>query len=196
MAVYIINSDTLECLANAIRSVNGSSKEYTPEEMIEEVTNIMDAATFILVDKDGNEYPAVYVDSNIEFTATEDDIRLGKTAITGAGVVTGTKDIPNYRAQEGIVEIESGMDLDIFMFSDMCQYTVLQSIICGYNTNTVDSVSAEKVVIEGKVYDAGSTVSLSTVTIDLDMQSIKFGLTNNSEKPLVIRYMIIKEDTK
>lgn len=194
MAVYIINSDTLEGLANAIRSVNGSSKEYTPEEMIEEVTNIMDAATFILVDKDGNEYPAVYVDSNIEFTATEDDIRLGKTAITGAGVVTGTKDIPNYRAEEGLCIVKSGKGLDIPLYSDMCEYTHLQSILCEYNTTVDDSVSAEKVVIHDIVYEAGTVNALANVTVDSETQTIKLGLTNENEHSIVVRYTIIKED--
>lgn len=194
MAIYAINGETLEGLANAIRSVNGTTKEYTPEEMIEEIADIMNAATFIFVDKDGNEYPAIYVDSEVKFTATENDIRLGKTAITGDGVVTGTKDIPNYRAQEGVVEIEPDSALDIFMFSDMCQYTVLQSIICRYNTSIDDSVSAEKVVIGNKVYNTGSVDTLANVTVDTDTQAVKLGLTNDSDESLVIRYMIIKED--
>lgn len=194
MAVYIINSETLEGLANAIRSVNGSSKEYTPEEMIEEVTNIMDAATFILVDKDGNEYPAVYVDSNIEFTATEDDIRLGKTAITGAGVVTGTKYIPNYRAEEGFEVVKPGEPLNIYLFSDMCEYTTLQVIICDYNTNLTNSVSATKVGIEGLIYDVMSTTPLSNVSTNIAEQIIELGISNDRENEVVIRYMIIKED--
>ena len=195
MAKYIIDSDTLEGLASAIRSVTGATAKYTPEEMIDEVTNIMNAATFILVDKDGNEYPAIYVDSEVKFTATENDIRLGKTAITGDGVVTGTKDIPNYRAEEGSVIIDSGDPLDVYIFSDMCQYTVLQMIVCDYNTCAEDSVSAKQVVIKDGVYNVGSVDILSNVRVDVDAQSIKLGLTNDGENSLVIRYMIIKEDT-
>lgn len=194
MAVYIINSDTLEGLANAIRSVNGSSKEYTPEEMIEEVTNIMNAATFILVDKDGNEYPAIYVDSDIEFTATENDIRLGKTAITGAGVVTGTKDIPNYRAEEGFEVVKPGEPLNIYLLSDMCSYTTIQIIICDYDTNLTNSVSATKVGIEGLIYDVMSTTPLSNVSTNIAEQIIELGISNDRENKVVIRYMIIKED--
>ena len=195
MALYTIRSETLEGLGDAIRSVTGATKRYTPEEMIREVTDIMNAATFILVDKDGNEYPAVYVDSSIEFTATEDDIRLGKTAITGAGIVTGTKDIPNYRAEEGFWVVEPNDRLDIPLYSDMCEYTHLQVIVCEYNTTIDDSVSAEKVVIQGNVYDVGSITSLSTVSVNLGEQTIKLGLANVSENPAVIRYTIIKEDT-
>jgi hypothetical protein len=61
--------------------------------MIDEVRNILDAATFILVDKDGNEYPAVYVESDAVITATANDIRKGCTAVTAEGVVVGTLEV-------------------------------------------------------------------------------------------------------
>lgn len=194
MAKYVIDSATLEGLGDSIRSITGSTKRFTPEEMIEEVSNILNAATFILVDKDGNEYPASFLNSAPVFTATANDIRKGTTAITAEGVTVGTKEIPNYRAEEGIETIKAGGKLDIPLYSDICQYTELQVIICRYNTSTKDSVAAEKVAINNKVYDVGSTVALANVSVDSDKQTIKLGLTNNSKSSLVVRYMIIKED--
>jgi hypothetical protein len=194
MAKYIIDSATLDGLGDAIRSVTGSTKKYTPEEMIAEVKDILNATTFILVDKDGNEYPAVYVDSDTVITATPNDIRKGTTAITAEGVIEGTKEIPNYRAVEGCVYIDGGERMIISLYSDMCEYTTLQAIICEYNTDSDDSVSAQKVVIKDKVYDVGSTSELTTVTVIPTEHSIDLGI-DNDDTPKIIRYMIIKEDT-
>ena len=194
MAKYIIDGDTLENLGNSIRSVTGSNQRFTPEEMINEVTNILNSATFILVDKDGNEYPASFLSSEPVFTATANDIRKGVTAITAEGLTVGTKEIPNYRAQEGFVTVKSGSPLDIALFSDMCEYTTLQAIICEYNTSIDNSMAAKKVVINNNAYNVNSAEAISNVTIDLSVQTIKLGLINDDEKRAVIRYMIIKED--
>lgn len=195
MAKYIIDSDTLEGLGDAIRSVTGSTKKYTPEEMINEVKDILNATTFILVDKDGNEYPAVYVESDTVVTATANDIRKGTTAITSEGLIVGEKEIPNYKAVEGCATVKPGRAMDISPFSDMYQYTTLQAIVCKYDTSLDNSVSAEKVVIKDKLYNVSSTIALATVSVDSASQSIKLGVINESEETRLIRYMIIKEDT-
>lgn len=93
MAKYIIDESTLQGLANAIRKVTGETRTYTPTEMIEAVTNIMESATYILVDESGREIPAVYVDSEKVFDATAGDILSGKTAATDSGITVGTLDI-------------------------------------------------------------------------------------------------------
>ena len=196
MAKYIIDSETLDGLADAIRSVTGTTRKFTPQEMIDEVKDILNATTFVLVDKDGNEYPAVYVDSDVLITATPNDIRKGTTAITSEGVVVGEKEIPNYRAVEGVVSARPGNKLSINLYSDMCEYTTIQIMICDFNTNTEDSVAVRKVAINGNVYNVESTEILSTLTVDSTLQSIKLGLTNDTDKNAVIRYMIIKEDAQ
>ena len=95
------------------------------------------------------------------FDATANDIRLGKVAATESGVTTGTKDIPAYHTTEGVEKIPAGSALTIPMFSDKCQYTKLQALICTFNTLVSDSVATEKVSIDGKVYNVGSTTVLS-----------------------------------
>lgn len=195
MAKYIIDSDTLTGLADALRDVTGKERKFTPDEMIEEVTHILDSLTYILVDENGVEVPAVFVENEVVFDATANDIRIGKVAVTGDGVTTGTKEIPNYRAVEGHVTVKPGKQLSIPLFSDMCQYTKLQVIICAYNTSIADSVSSEKVAINGKLYDVESTAALTTVRVDSSSQIIELGLANEKDYSLVIRYMIIKEDT-
>lgn len=194
MPRYSIDGATLDGLADAIRSVTGATVKYTPTEMINEVRNILNAATFVLVDADGNEYTAAYLDSDYLCTAKEDDIRIGTTAITADGFTTGTKEIPNYRAEEGCELIGPGEPLNIYLFSDMCEYTTLQAIVCVYNTTLLNSVSAKKVVINDKVYNVDTTTALENVTVDSAEQSIVLGMTNDLENSVVIRYMIIKED--
>ena len=194
MSKYVIDSETLEGLGNAIRAVTGLTRRLTPEEMIAEVEEILNATTFILVDKDGNEYPAAYVDSDLVFTATPNDIRKGYTAITAEGPVVGEKEIPNYRAQEGSVIVRIGKNLDIRLYSDMCEYTTLQAIICNLADPIENSVSAQKVVLDNNVYNVNSTNSLSVVTVKSDTQTIKLGLINDTDENVTIRYMIIKED--
>jgi hypothetical protein len=90
MPKYIIDKETLSGIGNAIRDVNGETKLYKPSEMIEAVSNIMDSATYILTDAAGNEYFAVYTDSEVVLTATASDIRQGKVAVTDSGLTTGT----------------------------------------------------------------------------------------------------------
>ena len=89
MSDYLVDRETLVSIADAIRKINNSDKTYSPSEMVEAVTNIMDSVVYILVDEEGNEIPAVYVDSEVALTATADDIRAGCTAATDAGIIVG-----------------------------------------------------------------------------------------------------------
>jgi hypothetical protein len=150
--------------------------------------------TYILVDENGNEYPATFVDKETKFDATANDIRIGKVAATEIGMVTGEKDIPAYHTTEGTAKIDAGRSLKISMYSEDCQFTKLQAIVCAFNTNLDDSVSAEKVSIGNKVYSVNSTVVLSEVTVNSNEQTIEFNLTNEGETPVVIRYMTYREE--
>ena len=151
-------------------------------------------STYILVDSDGNEVVATLVDEATVFDATANDIRLGKVAATESGVTTGTKEIPAYHTTEGVEKIPAGSALTIPMFSDKCQYTKLQALICTFNTLVSDSVATEKVSIDGKVYNVGSTTVLSEVSVDSVNQSINLSLMNDSDHPVVIRYFTYKEE--
>lgn len=46
--------------------------------------------TFILVDENNNEIPAVVVDERMIFDATAEDLKFGKVAASDSGVITGT----------------------------------------------------------------------------------------------------------
>lgn len=149
---------------------------------------IYNGNAYILIDEDGNEIPAILVGEEVVFTATEEDIRLGAVAATEKGVTVGKKEIPAYHTTEGRRTVKSGRELTIPMYSDKCQYSKLQVIICS------EDCCAEMVVFDDKLYSAKSTTPLSEVTVDTKTQTIKLGYTNDTGKDLLIRYMSIKED--
>lgn len=151
---------------------------------------------YILIDEDGNEIPAVFVTEETVFDATANDIRLGKTAATEDGIVTGEKVIPGYITTEGARLISAGSALTIpncdTNINDY-DYAKLQVIICAYNSSMSNSVSAEKVCINDTVYNVNSIESLASVTKDHNNKSIDLGITNNTGKPCVVRFFTYKE---
>lgn len=193
MAKYAIDESTLKNLANAIRKVNGETKSYTPTEMIEAVTNIMESATYILVDEAGNEVPAVYVDSEMIFTATPNDIRIGTTAVNNDGVVEGEKEIPAYHTHQGYRVITPGSAVRHFD-APSYEYTKLQALVCAFNSSPANSTSTEKVAIDDQVYAVQSVEPMATVTINHTDKAIEFGITNESTKPQILRYFYYKEE--
>lgn len=193
MAKYIIDSSTLEGLGDAIRSVTGTTKTYTPEEMIEEVKDILNSTTFILVDADGNEYMASYLDSDTVVTATANDIRKGTTAITSDGLIEGEKEIPAYHTREGAKLIAAGDECKLSGMPDY-NFTKLQALFCAYNSSMSESVATNKVSINRSVYSVSSTEVLATVTIDAENEAIVFGIVNDSDSPIVIRYFTYREE--
>lgn len=147
-----------------------------------------DTQTFILVDEYGNEVPAVLVDEEVALTATTNDIRIGTTAVTDAGVVIGEKEIPAYHTTEGMRVVSAGEDFVIDNLGRHCEFTKLQALVCS------NSVSTEKVCIDTKVYEANSTAVLSEVSVDTESQVVHLGITNDTVKPYVIRYLTYKEE--
>lgn len=152
--------------------------------------------TFMLTDEDGNEIVAgVVTKQEAVFTANPaEDIREGKVAATGDGVVTGSAIIPNYETTEGYQIIPAGSAFSIMLSYRECyDYTRLQVIICDYNNSILDSVSTEKVSIEDMVFEVGSTTSLSTVIKDSETKSINLGISNDTDKNKIMRYFTYKE---
>ena len=153
-----------------------------------------DVLTYILVDEDGNEVPAVLVDREIVFTATANDIREGAVAATSEGVTVGTKEIPAYITNEGVMFIPSGSAFTIPLPGDRCEYTKLQALCCKFNTSVDNSVATDMVSIDGKVYNVGSVEVNAEVTSELVNKLINLGMTNETDTPYVLRYFTYKEE--
>lgn len=148
---------------------------------------------YILVDEDGDEFPAVLVNEETVFDATENDIREGKVAATDAGVITGTKDIPAYYVSEGYRLITDGSVVETGRLTHY-DFTKLQAIICPFAKTVNASVAAEKVAMNENVYLVNSTDVIATVTKDDSSNKINFGFTNDSGSIRVLRYFTYKEE--
>ena len=150
--------------------------------------------SYILETEDGQEIPAVLTSQEVVFTATPNDIREGKVAATGNGVVTGEKVIPSYHTTESARYIPIGDEFTIPLpHMDKYDYTKLQVIICRFKNSISDSVLSEKVAILDNVYNVGAEDILARVTKDANQKTIKLGITNDSDHPCVIRFFTYKE---
>lgn len=184
----------LTSIANSIREKTGTSDLLTLEEMkagVDYMPSSADDNTFILVDENGNEIPAVLTKNEVDLTATTNDIREGVVAVTDDGVVTGEKEIPSYHTDEGYRIIRNGSPF--ILPHEYCDYTKLQIIICAYNTTLTNSVAASKVVIYDGVYNVGSTELVATVVKDIENGKIDLGITNKSGGTCILRYFMYKE---
>ena len=189
-------TDKLTSIANAIRNKTGLEDKLTLDQMVENVDGIdVMPETVILVDEDGNEYPAAFTDEIVEITATANDIRLGTTAITKDGIITGEKVIPAYHTTEGITIIPIGSEFSIYIpESDRYNYTKIQVIICPLNSTPDQSVAATMVAINNQVYAVESTESMGLLSVNHDTKRINFGITNDDTVPFVVRYFTYKEE--
>lgn len=167
---------------------NGWSwREYTTSSEDPEGT------LYLLEDESGNQLYATFVTEEVTVTATPNDIRDGVTAVTEDGLVVGEKEIPAYHTTEGTRVIPAGSKIAITI-KDRYAYTKLQAIVCAFNTSLASSVAAEKVAINDSVYPVGSTEILAVVSIDPSNESIDLGITNESEKPCIVRFFSYKEE--
>lgn len=153
-----------------------------------------DTQMYILVDEDGDEYHAVFVEEETVFNATANDIREGMIAATDTGVVVGTKEIPAYITTEGVQIIQSGEPMLIKMKKGKHMYTKLLGAVCSYNTTLANSTAVEKSCINDKVYPVNSVEPVSSVTVNDAAEAIDLGIMNESSKLALIRYFTYKEE--
>lgn len=150
--------------------------------------------SYVLETEDGAQLIGVLVGEETVFDAIDDDVREGKIYASEMGISTGTKVIPGYLANEGAKKIRSGRKFAITLgLFDQYDYTLLQCIICRYNTNLTDSVAAEKVVLNDAVYNVLSIDPISSVVKDHESLTIDLGITNDTDETLVLKYFTYKE---
>lgn len=150
--------------------------------------------TFILEDENGNEITGVVVDKQTIFTATADDIKIGKIAATDDGITEGL-DTKTYRVTFSSHLILPGADFSIPLGEyDKYNYTKFQCMIAKFNTSFSDSVEASKVAINDNVYQVNSVNIISQITRNVDTKSIDLNITNDTEDYYVIHYSTYKEE--
>lgn len=151
--------------------------------------------TLILMDEAGNELTGVVVDKEVVFTANaETDIREGTIAATSEGIVTGRKVIPAYHTSHGAKVVAPKGQFTVQLSKQDCyDYTVLHGMICSYNTNLQNSVAVEQVVLYDEVFAVQSTEAIAAVTKNHNTKNIVLGITNDTNKPRIFRYITYKE---
>ena len=160
------------------------------------VGGALNAKTYQLECNGGTaEIMAVVVDEETIVDADVNDVRAGKVFATNNGVKVGTKNIPAYNTCAGYRIIAPNEEFKIVLSaSDLYDYTKLQCIICPFNTSISDSVAADRVVIDGNLYEVNSSTVLSEVTKDATEKAIKLGITNDSSSSYIIRLFTYKEE--
>jgi hypothetical protein len=208
MAVYKMGFDKTIALLkelmgvkqNFVQTLNdrgeGSSMQDSFATLVERSKNLMNDMpnTVLLVDENGAELVATRAGEEVIFTATANDIRAGKVAANDEGVVTGEKVIPSCHTTETTRYIPVGSAVTIPLpILDKYDYTKLQVVICEFNTSITDSVSVIKTSILDKVYNVNSVAEIANVVKDSVNKSINLGITNDTEKPFVVRCFTYKE---
>ena len=187
----IIDKDDLIRIADTVRLKKGSTELLSLYDIFASLEDNL----YLIVDEAGNEVFATFTEQEILTDATANDIRIGKTAVTESGLVTGEKDIPAYHTTEGVELITVGSEFKIrIRTNDRYNYTKMQAILCPFNTSVDNSVAANKVCINDNVYAVGDTTSLAVVSLDHDNKEINFGITNDTDKIFIIRYFTYKEE--
>lgn len=147
-----------------------------------------------LVDGDGNTFIGAVTDSEVTFTATDNDVRLGMTYAAENGASTGAKRIPSYETTQSNCYIWEGESYSIPLETyDKYDYTKLQALIAKYNSDPSQRMSVDKVVINDKVYMAGTSEVLSIVTKNDETKSIDLNIINDTEDVYIIYYFTYKE---
>lgn len=144
----------------------------------------------------GQEIQAVLVDTETVFTAEANDVREGKTFASDYGVGVGNRVIPAYHTFEGYRIIPAGSAVTIpnqMASIDSYDYTKLQVIICAFNSNVADSVSAEKISVYDKVHNVQTVDVVSEVIKNHESKNVDLGIINDSGTIWILRYFMYKE---
>jgi hypothetical protein len=151
--------------------------------------------TVKIVDENGLEILGVVTESEVIFTATDNDVREGSVYAGDGGVSIGTKVIPSYHVTEGRRVIKSGKRFEIphLDLLDLYDFTKFQAVACVYTGDVETSVATDKVAIGELVYLVNSTEPFATIVRDADNKKIDLGFINESENSYVLRYFTYKE---
>lgn len=152
--------------------------------------------TFIITDADGNELTGVVVDQETVFTATDNDVREGYVYASDSGVSTGTKDIPIYRTSAGMKMVAPNENFSLYIPEyNSYDYTVFQCMISLVDFDNVDnSVNTTMVVLNDGVYNVNSIDIVSSISKNIETQSIDLNINNDSDNYYIIHYFTYREE--
>lgn len=150
--------------------------------------------SLVIQDVDGTELFGVVTGDEIVFTATKDDVKVGKTFISSEGIQAG-EDTRTYRSLHATCCILPNEKFSIPLEKyNQYDYTEFQAMISKFNTTKFDSVSVDKVSLYGEMYDVGSDTKLSDVTKNPTSKSIDLNIINNTNYTYIIHFNTYKEE--
>jgi hypothetical protein len=143
---------------------------------------------------DGTVLNGVVAEEPPVITARPKDIRIGKTAILGDGIVEGENTI-NYRTTQAFRLILPGNSFSIpLRMYNMYDYTKFQAIVVVHKNKYDTSAEAMYFTINDIVFDARTSNKLSDITKNTETESIELNINNDSENIYSIRYMTYREE--
>lgn len=193
LLTQLVNSKTN--LADTLVSKGEEASVTEPfDDLVQKAADYI-PKSYVFVDESGNEVTGLLVSQETVFDATVNDVREGKVFGTETGVKTGEKIIPSYNTTEGsiIITANSAFAIKSLKTLDKYDFTKLQAIICPFSQSIDQSVAAEKVSINGNVYEANSSVVVAVVTRNAESKQIDFNIINDTAIPYILRYFTYKE---
>lgn len=146
--------------------------------------------TVKLVDENGMEFLGVVTESEVIFTATDNDVREGAVYASDSGVSTGTKNIPAYYCRYGHKVILAGKSATITC--PEYDYKNLLVSIVTYDTSWDKSTLSTYVSVDDGMYAVGNATKLSDIIISRDDEQIQLGITVDEKS--VLRYFVVREE--
>ena len=169
---------------------NPTDKIATYAGLIDELDN-EEQTSYVLSNADGTQkiYAQLSSKDPVKLTATANDIRLNKSAITNKGYTDGEKEIPSYYSTYGSKIIQAGSRAVIDNLE--YDYKSLMVTISTFNTNISSSLSVNSTSINNNIYECKSNNKLSSIEIDSVNQRIDLGITVQEKS--VLRYFVVRE---
>ena len=163
----------------------------TYAQSISELDN-EEQVSYVLANADGTQkiYAQLSSKEPITLTATENDIRLGSTAITNVGYTEGAKDIPAYHSMYGKKIIQAGQEASLTNYE--YDYKNLMVTIAPYNSSIGESTSINYVSVDDAMYEAKNVAKLADITKDASSETINLGITVTEKS--VLRYFVVREE--
>ena len=152
--------------------------------------------TVILMDSNGNEMTAVVTGEEVVFTATADDIKIGKIAATDEGIVEG-KNTNTYQTTASTCLILPGEDFSIPLNNrNTYDYTKFQCIIVVFSSDYSANVESFGITVDDSVFSVETSNKISDITKNHDTKSIDLNFTNTTDKVYSIRYFTYHEEVE
>lgn len=193
-------AENLQTLVNNKAAIKAAleKKEKNPSdvlgsyaELIEELDN-EEQVSYVLTNADGTQkvYAQLSSKEPVTLTAGANDIRLNTSAITNDGYTEGQKDIPAYFAMYGEKFVYENEEATLT--NHETDYKNLMVTITPFNSSLDESVEVTYASIDDSMYEAKSTTKISDITVDLDTETIHFGVTVTELS--VLRYFVVREE--